>query len=218
MLRIILVAVAVFLMLICAAAVGLYAWLGWKGLAVFPVVLLLFLWIAKMIIGKLIKAVGVGLFSIKARALRDARLTVNSIISIPPPEDTKSNPATENETAAPIAEEKEPEYDYYLADITITPAEANQSMGWEASELILTSAKIKGLEDLQEKEVGHTHDVLVWDGKEFQEDAGDKPPGTQRLKITFALKPGVFTAYLYYYNEVVGLINFPVASRLAGVK
>jgi len=62
---------------------------------------------------------------------------------------------------------------------------------------------------MEGNEVGTTQDVRVWNGTDFGEDDPGKYPGSQRLKVTFAVKPGTKRGLLHYYNEAVGEISLP---------
>jgi hypothetical protein len=51
--------------------------------------------------------------------------------------------------------------------------------------------------------------VLVWNGSGFGPDEEGKYPGSQRLKVTFGVKPGITKAWLQYYNETLGSLELP---------
>jgi hypothetical protein len=97
--------------------------------------------------------------------------------------------------------------EYFEIDVTITPRAAEGV--WEAGELILTSDKIASLLDLEEKQVGTTEEVLVWNGSVFGPDKEGKYSSTQRLKLTMAVKPGTSKAWVHYYNEPIGTLELP---------
>src|SRR5712671_4134121 len=78
------------------------------------------------------------------------------------------------ESEALEAEDETERKEYFAIDLTITPQQelderANQTATrvWEPGELILTSAKVSDLEELEAKEVGTTEEVLVWGGSAF---------------------------------------------------
>jgi hypothetical protein len=222
MIRLVIVAVALFLLLVGGSAIALYEYLGWKGLALFPFAVLLLVWMAKIIIGRLIKAFALGLFSIKSKVLRNATVEVHSITAVPKPEDASAENAgkknsDEAKDDSSADKHNEREYNYFVADLTITPADANSEAIWEPSEMILTSEKVKGLADIEGKEIGHIHDLLIWNESKFEDDEVGKYPGKQRLKITFAVKIGTSTAFLQYYNEPVGVLHFSTSAAPIGV-
>jgi hypothetical protein len=220
-------------------AVLLFHLLGWKGLLAFPFLVLALVWIGKVLVSKLIKHFALGLFAMKSRTLRGATMKVHSITAVPKPpeaeaddsEDEEAEPSDEDEGEQQQAErdqsgeageeqaeeedeEEEPEEPrvYYEVDVTITPGAEARAGFWEPGELMLTSGPVTSLDDLEEKEAGTTHGLLVWDGSKFGDDDAGKYPGEQRLKITFAVKPGVSKAWLQYYNETIGELSLPVGS------
>ena len=232
MLRLILIAITLLLVLVGGLAVALSHFYGWKGLIAFPFILLLLVWLGKVVIGKLLKGFLLRLFSMKSGALRGASMTVHSITPISEPaqashksiaekdeeaddseEDADEDEDEEETEEAPEEGESEPEEPrhYYAVDLTITPREKNQQRFWEPGELILTSERLKSLEDLEngEKEVGTAHDVEVWNGSSFGPDDECKYPGERRLRVTFAVKPGTSKAWLHYYAETLGSMEFP---------
>jgi hypothetical protein len=232
MLRLILIAITLLLVLVGGLAVALSHFYGWKGLVAFPFILLLLVWLGKVVIGKLLKGFFLRLFSMKSGALRGASVAVHSITPVSEPahasdksiedkdegtddseEDVDEDGDAEKAEEAPEegeSEPKEPRH-YYAVDLTITPLEKNLQRFWEPGELILTSERLKSLEDLEsgEKEVGTTHDVEVWNGSSFGPDDECKYPGARRLRVTFAVKPGASKAWLHYYAETLGSLEFP---------
>ena len=76
---------------------------------------------------------------------------------------------------------------------------------------MLASARISSLMELEDgsKEVGTTELVEIWDGSAFVEDDPGKYPGAQRLKVTFAVKPGTTKPWLHYYAETIGQLELP---------
>jgi len=235
MMRLILLAVLFVLILVGGVAVALFHLFGWKGMLAFPFIVVALVWLGKIVIAKLIKDFALVLFSMKSKVLRGATMKVHSItpISKPPPyqpaeeedeeegedEDEEDEEAAEvgtgepeSDTEADSPEEEEKPRHYYDVDLTITPREASSDRVWEPSEFILTSEPIQSLVDLQEgeKEVGTTHNVMIWDGSIFGPDDAGKYPGEQRLNVTFAMKPGTAKAWLQYYNETIGPLDVPV--------
>jgi hypothetical protein len=225
MIRLILFVVIALFVIVGGLAVALYHFFTWKGLIVFPFILVAVVWLAKILITKLVKKFALGLFGIKAGALKGATMKVHSIISIPKPPEQEVKPHRENENEVrneePEADESEAEADdsatdepvspkdYVEVDVTITPrADAGDSV-WEPTELMLTSERIKALADLEDKEVGTTHSVEIWNGTAFGPDDPGKYPGEQRLKIIFEVKPGAKQAWLHYYHEPIGQLKLP---------
>ena len=220
MLRLILIAVVVALMGICGVAIALNHYFGWKGLVVLPFLVIGLVWFGKVVIGKLIKQFFLGLFSMKSRVLRGATMTVHSVTPVakpPEPELTEDDvdmdeEAEDEDQDAKDEEPEEPEEprNYFDVDVTITPKATCEDRVWEPTELILTSEKISSLEDLQaDEDFGTVESVLIWDGSKFGPDDPGKYPGEQRLKITFAVKPGVSKGWVHYYDEPIGVLELP---------
>jgi hypothetical protein len=223
MIRFILIVLLVVFVVIGGMAVGLYHFWGWKGLIAFPFIMIAVAWLAKVIVGKLIKRFALGLFGMKSSVLRGATMNVHSMRAIPkPPEpaiepesdnetddDDESNAEEENSIVASTPEEPESPKDYVEVDVTITPKDNAADRVWEPTELILTTEKIKSLADLEDKEAGTTHSVEVWNGTAFGPDDPGKYPGDQRLKIIFAVTPGMSRVWLHYYNEPIGQLTLP---------
>ncbi len=114
-------------------------------------------------------------------------------------------------------EEAEPKpREYFALDLTITPSDGSAGRVWEPGELLLTREPISSLADLDDKQVGTTEDVRVWNGTDFGPDDDCKYAGAQRLKITMATRPGTVKAWLQYYNEALGEVTLPPWT--AGVK
>jgi hypothetical protein len=224
MLRLVLAAIALFLLLIGGAAAALVYFWGWKGFLAFPFIVALFIWLGVVVVRQLFQRVLLGLFSLKSRVLRGATMTVHSILPVAKPIDlpvsdreTNGETIVENDEmesdevpTAASSEHEEPR-DYFDVDLTIRPKDEDSSRVWEPSELMLTAKKISSLAELQggECELGTTREVKVWDGSQFGADDPGKYPGEQRLKITFAVKPGTSTAWLHYYSESIGALEFP---------
>lgn len=227
MLKLILAAVLLLLLCVGGLAVTLFHFWGWKGMVAFPFVLIVMIWAGKAVFTTIVKRLALGLFSVKAGALRDATMSIHSITPVPKPLDnplpqeqaSDGDEEVEDEEQEPDAdEEPEPEpgdddeekpREYYAVELTITPAEKCRERFWEPGEFILASDKIKSIEDLETKEVGSVEDLRVWDGKDFGPDEQGKYPGSQRLKITFAVRPGTSQAWLQYYNQAIGSLELP---------
>jgi hypothetical protein len=221
MVRMILVVVVLLLALVAGIAVALNHYFGWKGLIAFPFILIALVWLGKVIIGRLIKRFALGLFGMKSGVLRGATMAVHSVTAVakpeptPEPEEDTSEEdridADEEEDAEPAADvtESEPKH-YFAVDVTITP-KGNGEHYWEPGEFILTSERLSSLEDLEdgEKQVGDMERVEIWDGAVFGPDDPGKYPGPQRLRLTFAVKPGTSRAWLQYYAEPIGELELP---------
>ena len=226
MIRLILIVVVAVLAIVGGLAVALYHFFGWQGLIAFPFILIAAVWLAKIVISTLVKKFALGLFGMKAGALKGATMNVHSIRSVPkPPAVELELDEQESEAAAQLEDAKDDEADedlepdepetpkdYVEVDLTVTPKGNSCNSIWEPTELILTSERIKGLEDLEEKEVGTTHSVQVWNGTAFGPDAPGKYPGEQRLKIVFEVNPGARDAWLHYYHEPIGQLKLPVGT------
>jgi hypothetical protein len=200
MLRLLLIIVGLGLLLLGGVAVLLHHFFGWQGLIAFPFLLLGMLWLAKIIVGHMFKRFALGLFGVKASALRGARLEVHSVTPITKP--VEIDIETESEAS-------EKPQAYYVVDLTLTPQGNATDRYWEPGELMLATRKVTQLADLENNEAGGAESVEIWNGSTFGPDEQGKYPGPQRLKITFAVKPGLERAWLHYYNEPLGEVVFP---------
>ncbi len=225
MIRIILLVIVVVLLVVAGLAVALFHFFGWKGLLAYPFVLIALVWLGKVFVSSMVNCFALGLFGMKARTLRGASMTVHAVKSVPKPAEPEPEPDTDdaNETVDTEseedgeAEEVESEapvvpQDYFALDVTITPkGDACQSV-WEPGELMLASEKIRSLADLEEKEVGTTYSVKIWNGTEFEPDDECKYEGERRLLVVFEVKPGTTRAWLHYYQEPIGELKLPAAT------
>ena len=216
MIRLILIAIVVVLALAGGAAVALNHHYGWKGLIALPFILIAFVWLGKIVISKLAKKFLLGLFGVKSGVLRGATMTVHSIHAVPKPpeppaEDEEGPEDVDDPAAAPEAAEPEEVRHYYAVEVTITPQAGEGERVWEPGELLLTSEKLASLEDLEDeaKEVGTVEESRVWNGTAFVLDEECKYSGGQKLRVTFAVKPGSTMAWLHYYSEPLGLMALP---------
>lgn len=224
MIRFILIVFLVVFFLIGGIAVTLYHFLGWKGLLAFPFILIAVAWLGKLVLGKVFKHIALSLFGMKSGVLRGATMNVHSVRSVPKPAERQAEPKSisegdPDETADDDDDEDEGEdatpdepispKDYVELDVTITPKKGSGDSVWEPTELMLTTGKIKSLSDLEGKEAGTTHSVEVWNGTAFGPDDPGKYPGEQRLKIIFAVNPGMGRVWLHYYNEPIGELQLP---------
>jgi len=217
MIRLIMLVVVVALALAAGMAVALEHFFGWKGLIVFPFILIALVWLGKMIIGRLIKRFALGLFGMKSGVLRGATMAVHAITAVGKPEPTEAcesdedsgDPQEEKIEPEAEAEEDKPKH-YFAVDVTITP-KGNGEHYWEPGEFILTSERLSSLEDLEDdgKQVGDMERVEIWDGAIFGPDDPGKYPGPQRLRLTFAVKPGTSRAWMQYYAEPLGEVMLP---------
>ena len=219
MIRLILFVVVALLVIVGGLAVALFHFFRWKGLVIFPFILVALVWLAKVIITQLVKRFALGLFGLKAGVLRGATMNVHSIKSIPKPPEREISIEAGDESAGSVEEEvaeanlapgePPPPNDYVEVDVTITPKDRTGEAVWEPSELMLTTDKIKSLADLEDKEAGTAHSVEIWNGTSFGPDDPGKYPGEQRLKIIFTVNPGTTLAWLHYYNEPIGQLKLP---------
>lgn len=218
MIRLILIVLILALALVGGIAVALHHYFGWKGLVAFPFLLVALLWVGKLILGKMFKKFLLSLFSMKSRVLRGAALTVHSVTAVPMPlmpvdeehgEDEEDGHDHEHDD-----EEDGPKH-YFQVDLTITPKGADRV--WEPGEFMLASERIQSLEELEDgsKEVGNTHEVQIWNGAAFGPDEDGKYPGSQRLLLTFAVKPDTSKAWLHYYDEPIGTLDLPPGKVMA---
>ena len=234
MLKLLFGAVVLALLLIAGLAVGLYHFWGWKGLIAFPVALLLLLWLAKALVLKAIRRFFMGLISMKGAVLQGASIEVHSVKPVAkqeewdePEEDDEDDPdeaedpdtlaaqadepadADNNEGESDADEAPEKPRHYFEIDLTISPAKAKCFRLWTPSELELTSAPRKGLEELTDDSVAELCDCQVWDGSKFVEDDPGKYEGAQRVKIVFAVETAIRTAHLSYYGNPLGPVSLP---------
>lgn len=226
MIRLILIVVVALFVFVGGLAVALYHFFGWKGLIAFPFILIAAVWLAKVVISSLMKKFALGLFGMKAGALKGATINVHSIRWVPKPPELEVEFEEDDEAVAELedandggeaeddSESDEPETpkDYVEVDVTVTPRGDSCNSVWEPTELILTSERIKSLEDLEGKEVGTTHSVEIWNGTAFGPDDPGKYPGEQRLKIIFEVKLKARDAWLHYYHEPIGQLKLPVGT------
>jgi len=169
MLRLLFGAVVIGLLLIAGIAVGLYHLWGWKGLVAFPFLLVVILWLAKALVFKAIRRFLMGLISMKGAVLEGASVDVHSVKPVtkqegwddsdedaadePDDEAAETLSAQADESADESDEKEKPQADearekhYFEVDLTISPAQAKCFRLWTPSELELTSAPRKGLED-----------------------------------------------------------------------
>jgi|GEM_PF-1456719 len=231
MLRLLFGAVVIGLLLIAGIAVGLYHLWGWKGLVAFPFLLVVILWLAKALVFKAIRRFLMGLISMKGAVLEGASVDVHSVKPVtkqegwddsdedaadePDDEAAETLSAQADESADESDEKEKPQADearekhYFEVDLTISPAQAKCFRLWTPSELELTSAPRKGLEELADDSVSELCDCHIWDGSKFEEDDPGKYEGVQRVKIVFAVEPGLRTAYLNYYGNSLGPVSLP---------
>lgn len=219
MIRLILIAVVVFLSLVAGSAIALYHFYSWKGWIALPVVILLLVWIAKKLIGLAFRRFALGLFTMKSKALRGATLVVHSITPVAKPEfpeDSEEESAESDDSEEESEEddaEMEPEEpkEYFAIDMTITPQTSEWESVWEPSELMLSSEKVSSMIDLHDesKQIGSTEAVAIWNGTEFGDDDPGKYPGPKRLRVTFGVKPGTSRASINYYAEALGEVELP---------
>jgi hypothetical protein len=219
MIRLILIVVVLALSIAFGVSVAIYHFWGWKGMIALPFILLVLIWVAKKIIGLLLKKVALGLFGMKSGALKGATMNVHSITPVSKPaepnledgeDDGDDSGPSDQPTEEDIesAEPEEPKH-FYAVEMTITPQNGEADRIWEPGEFILTTEKVSDLEEIDGKEAGSVHKIQVWDGNAFGSDDAGKYPGEQRLKVTFSIQPGTKTAWLQYYNEPIGQLNFP---------
>ncbi|MCD6050696.1 MAG: hypothetical protein K0Q55_2099 [Verrucomicrobia bacterium] len=218
MIRLVLIIIALSLALVSGIAVALHHYWGWKGLIAFPFLLIALLWGGKILVGNLIKKFFLSMFSLKSRVLREATMNVHSVKAIPMPkleleDDDHDHSAAGDDHDHDEDADDEPRH-YFQVDVTINPKDENRV--WEPGEFILTSDRIKSLEELEDgsKELGTTHEVLIWNGTAFGPDEDGKYPGQQRLLITFAVKPNSSKAWLHYYDEPIGTLKLPGSHHL----
>jgi hypothetical protein len=229
MIRLILIALVVALTVLCGSSIALYQYFGWKGLIALPFIIIAMVWIGKKVVGAVIKKFALGLFGMKSGVLKGATVNVHSVRPVPKPvmeraesdddeDESEMTPAQREESQrldreiaeAEAREEVENPKHYYEVDMTVLPHESvDADSHWEPTEFMLTTEPIKSLEDIEEKEAGTVHKVMVWDGNAFGPDDPGKYPGQQRLLVTFAVKPGMRSAFLQYYDQSLGDVTFP---------
>lgn len=224
MIRFILIIVGLALLILVGVTAALQHFFGWKGLIAVPFLLIAMIWIGKKVAGAVIKTFATKLFEGKASVLKGAAIIVHSVTPTSKPVRERHNDSEDEETeeSEPVDASDAEDVDedvlddgprcYYEVDMTITPqAEASEAV-WEPGEFLLTCKPISNLGDLDTADAGAPEKIQVWDGTAFGSDDVGKYPGEQRLKITFALKPGTKTSYLQYYNQTIGQLEFPEAS------
>ncbi|MBM3846743.1 MAG: hypothetical protein FJ405_10735 [Verrucomicrobia bacterium] len=212
MFRTLLIITVVLLSLIGGMAVGLYHYFGWKGLLGLPFLILALLWLGKMVVGSLFKKFAGKLFGMKSEVLKDAAVLLHSITPVAkPPQPERS---LEDADGAPEEDESDPNEEashYFEFDMTITRVSGGDDRIWEPGELILTMDRVVTLEDLSEgeKELGFSAAYQIWEDGAFVDDKVGKMPGSQRLKMTFAVKPRIQRGWLQYYDQPLCEVSLP---------
>lgn len=232
MIRMILISIVVALLVLCGSSIALFHFFGWKGLIALPVIVIGMIWMVKKVVGMVIKKFAAGMFGMKSGVLKGATLSVHSVTPVVKPvgggedtDDDEDDDEDEELTAAERkeleiarreakeaeeAEERENPKHYYEVDMTILPHESvDADSVWEPTELVLLTERAASLTDMEDKEAGNVYRVKVWDGNGWGPDDPGKYPGQQRLLVTFAVKAGTRSAWLQYYNEAVGQVEFP---------
>jgi hypothetical protein len=229
MIRMILISIVVALLVLCGSSIALYQFFGWKGLIALPVIVIAMVWIVKKMIGMVIKKFALGMFGMKSGVLKGATVNVHSVTPVAKPvvereesddddEDEGLSPAEKAELEvarreaeeAEATEERENPKHYFDVDMTIVPHESvDADSVWEPTELMLLTERAASLTELEDKDAGNVYRVKVWDGNAFGPDEPGKYPGQQRLLVTFAVKAGTSLAWLQYYNEALGQVEFP---------
>src|SRR5580765_1306485 len=98
MLKLIFVATVLILAIVGGLAVALNHFFGWKGLIAFPFLLIALVWVGKVVIGKMIKHVALGLFSIKSGVLRGATMTLHSVTAATKPSEPGASDGESSDT------------------------------------------------------------------------------------------------------------------------
>lgn len=212
MIRIIFIVVVLFLTLIAGLAVVLYHFYGWTGLIALPFLIAVMVWLAKVVITFLFKRFFQGLVGVKSGVLRDAVVVVHSITPVAKPAEPDSSTEEHvEEDENDVQAEPEEERHYFEFDMTITPAPDSKERVWEPGELLLTKVRVLKLEELgdDDKELGIVETYRIWKGETFVEDEDGKLPGLQRVKMTFAVKPGGSNGWLQYYDQSLHQVTLP---------
>jgi hypothetical protein len=235
MIKLILLALCLLLLLVGGLAVALFHFWGWKGMVAFPFIVIVLVWAGKVVIGTVFKRLSLALFSMKAGVLRGASMTVASVTPVQKPaesldeEDSEEGSDEEDEAGEAGKEEhrahakeaveggeasgdketEEQKSQYYAVEMTVTPSDKGRPGVWEPGEFILAAKQVKSLADLEQEELGVVEGVQVWNGSEFGPDEEVKYAGEQRLKVTFAVKPGTPKVWVHYYNEPLGELALP---------
>jgi hypothetical protein len=127
----------------------------------------------------------------RGAVLRGATVRVHSVTPAAKPE----APVVESETRS-----------YFLADLTITPAESN-SRQWEPADFALV--RPESVAEIETQSAGELESIEVWKDGGFVFDDAFNYEGEQRVRILLAARPEVKRVALRYYFEVFGDIALP---------
>lgn len=195
--------------------------LGWSGLLVYLLVLVLIGAIAKRLVVKGIQRAILSPFMAKSAVLRNAGVRLHSVTPA-------SRPHRPHEFIEGDGQEDWEEvddtthlhqydnYDFYHVDVTITPqpdASATFQL-WEPGELLLVDGNTQSITpgNDEDNDFGLVEDVMVWQNGDWAVDEIGKYEGPQRVRLHVGIPPNAQNARLRYYFEVFGEIEFP-ASR-----
>lgn len=220
--KLLFVLLLLLLFVLMALPVLLYQWLGWMGLPLAILFVLLLGWLLKMSAGHITKQLFMMPFKAKGAVLRDAQTRVHAVTPAAPPESApdfqtaRPDEMSNDEWAAIQAEEDKMRREraarrYYHVDVTITPRAPSGSgfTMWEPGELLLAPPDVKsaGLDDDQE-EVGAIEDVEIWQDGAWHEKEDEKYHGPLRVKLLVGILPEITRARFRYYFEVFGEVEF----------
>ena len=195
--------------------------MGWSGLLVYLLILVLLSALAKRLVVRGIQRAIFSPFMAKSAVLKEAGVRVHSVAPAPRPhkphEFIEGDGHEEWEEVDDTTQLREYENcDFYYIDVTITPAPpaGNAFQLWEPGELMLVSGDTYGINPGadDDNDFGLVEDVMVWQNGDWTVDEIGKYEGPQRVRLHAGVPPGADKARLRYYFEVFGEINFP-ASR-----
>lgn len=214
MLRLLLLVFIAFVVLTVVA----FKLLGWGGLAVMALLIVVAAMIIKRLAVKALQSLMTSPFKIKGAVLKNADVRVHGVTPTAAPTGQVIDARVDDDdqhSAHGLDDFAPAELNWYHMDVTITPGQSSGPMTmWEPGELVLASPLARGgdLAELEAlDEVGSVRGLQIWEDGGWQEDEGYKFGGPQRLRLLAGVKPGIRQVKLRYYFEVFGSIEIPGA-------
>lgn len=154
-------------------------------------------------------------FKAKSAVLKGVDVTIHSIMPTqkpPRPKPSAEETKEDEEEGIPPPDDDADEipYHYYAVDLTLAPKPATGAFNhWDPSELLLSEPGSKP-DDLGGDDLGSLERIERYENGAFvADDNGDKLQGTQRLRLTYGVRPEVKRATLRYYFNLFGDLKFP---------
>lgn len=187
----------IVLLVVLVALAAAVKFLPWWALLVGLVLLVALL---KLLGGRILEAVFKAPFKVKGKTLRGATAVVHSVEPAAPPA------ASEDEDPEPDAGDGEGSW--FTIDVTIQPVPNDGPFPvWEPGELVLAPPDARP--DDTDEDVGHVHNLEIFQDGQWAADEACKYPGEQRLRLLVKVRPGVTQARFRYYFELFGDVRLP---------